>query len=166
MFIIKLLFPKVKVVYTHHSVFNDWINRLIVVDCAVSRREYVIFGYKGKQVRDQIHCDDVARLLLEFFQSPRCGEVYNLGGGRNNSVSILETIDILAGMGFPLQYRYDPKNRVGDHICYITDLAKVRSHFPAWEIKYSLDLMIAEIAEARSSRNPGSAELLKAERKV
>ncbi len=137
-----------------------------IVDCAVSGREYTIFGYKGKQVRDQIHCEDVARLLVEFFRSPRCGEVYNLGGGRQNSVSILETIDLLAGMGLPLQYRYDSKNRMGDHICYITDLGKVRAHFPAWEIKHSLDQIVAEIVEVRSRREPGGAEALTANRKL
>ena len=136
-----------------------------IIDCAVSGHEYTIFGYQGKQVRDQIHCDDVARLLVEFFRSPRCGEVYNLGGGRQNSVSILETIDLLAAIGLPLQYRYDPKNRVGDHICYITDLGKVRSHFPSWEIKRSLGQMVAEIVEARSARKVSGSEILAAERK-
>ncbi len=137
-----------------------------IVDCAIAGREYTIFGYKGKQVRDQIHCEDVTRLLLEFYRSPRCGEVYNLGGGRKNSISILETIDLLAGMGLPLQHRYDPKNRVGDHICYITDLGKVRSHFPAWEIKHSLEQMVAEIVEVRSWRKPGGSEMLAADRKL
>src|SRR5947209_2209333 len=93
-----------------------------IVGCAVSDREYTIHGYGGKQVRDQIHARDVARLFLEFFKRPRCGEVYNLGGGRANSLSILETIDMLAEMGFPLRHRYVAANRVGDHICYITDL--------------------------------------------
>lgn len=133
-----------------------------IVDCAVSGREYVIFGYKGKQVRDQIHCDDVARLLLEFFRAPRCGEVYNLGGGRKNSVSILETADMLAAMGFPLQYRYDSKNRIGDHICYISDLRKLHSHFPSWEIRHDLDQMVAEIAHARLRQKTDAVEILAA----
>lgn len=120
-----------------------------IIECAVTGREYTIFGYKGKQVRDQIHCDDVARLLMEFSRSPRCGEVYNLGGGRQNSVSILETIKKLAGLGLPVRYQYEPENRVGDHICYITDLGKLRAHFPDWEIKYNLDQIIAEIADMR-----------------
>lgn len=121
-----------------------------IVDCAVSGREYTILGYKGKQVRDQIHCDDVARLLVEFFKAPRCGEVYNLGGGRRNSASILETIDLLDNMGFPIRYRYNPVNRVGDHICYITDLKKVRSHFPRWKMRHGLKEIVTEIATARS----------------
>jgi CDP-paratose 2-epimerase len=131
-----------------------------IVECAVTGREYTIFGYKGKQVRDQIHCNDVARLLMEFFRSPRCGEVYNLGGGRQNSVSILETIGLLAGMGLPVQYRYDPANRVGDHICYITDLSKLHSHFPNWEIKHNLNQIVAEIADVRLRSHKDGAETL------
>lgn len=121
-----------------------------LIDCAVSGRDYTIFGYKGKQVRDQLHCDDVAGLLLEFFRSPRCGEVYNLGGGRKNSVSIMEMMDLLAGIGMPVHYQYNPANRVGDHICYITDLSKLRSHFPGWEIKHDLNHIISEIVETRA----------------
>lgn len=137
-----------------------------IVDCAISGREYVVFGYKGKQVRDQIHCDDVARVLMEFFRSPRCGEVYNLGGGRKNSVSILETVDLLAGIGLPLRYRYDPKNRLGDHICYITDLRKLHSHFPTWEIRYNLDQMVAEIVDARLRQKMGGPDIVAVGRKI
>jgi CDP-paratose 2-epimerase len=120
-----------------------------IVVCAVSGRPYTIRGYQGKQVRDQIHCRDVARLFWEFYKRPRCGEVYNLGGGRRNSLSILETIDILKGLGFPLNYDYDPVNRVGDHICYISDLSKVRSHFPDWDLTYDLTKIISEIVDRR-----------------
>lgn len=134
-----------------------------IVDCAVSGREYTIFGYKGKQVRDQIHCDDVARLMMEFFRSPRCGEVYNLGGGRANSISILETLELLAGMGLPVRYRYDSVNRVGDHICYITDLSKVRSHFPGWKINRNVNQIISEITEVRSKFHSGGAEAVTAD---
>jgi CDP-paratose 2-epimerase len=118
-----------------------------IIICAVTGREYTIYGYKGKQVRDQIHCRDVARLFLEFYRHPRAAEVYNLGGGRRNSLSILETIDLLAGMGFPLQYRHQDANRIGDHICYISDLTKVRSHFPGWEMEYDLPKIANEIVE-------------------
>lgn len=121
-----------------------------IVDCALSGGEYTIFGYKGKQVRDQIHCDDVACLAMEFFRSPKCGEVYNLGGGRQNSISILETIDLLGEMGLPLSYQYEPSNRKGDHICYITDLGKLRTDFPNWEIKHTLKQIVAEIVDDRS----------------
>ena len=117
-----------------------------IVYCAATGKEYTINGYKGKQVRDQIHSYDVAHLFLEFFGSPRCGEVYNLGGGRANSLSILETIDALASMGLKLRYSYQDTNRVGDHICYISDLSKLRAHFPNWKMKYDLPRILDEIA--------------------
>ncbi len=118
-----------------------------IVICALTRREYTIHGYKGKQVRDQIHCRDVATLFLEFFQNPKPGEVYNLGGGRANSISILETVDLLANLGLPLKYSYSDTNRIGDHICYISDLTKVQRDFPAWRLEYSLPKIVSEIVE-------------------
>jgi len=118
-----------------------------IVHCAVAGKEYTIYGYKGKQVRDQIHSYDVARLFLEFFRAPRYGEVYNLGGGRANSLSILETIDTLAGMGLKLRHSYSDTNRAGDHICYISDLTKLRSHFPKWKMEYSLPRILNQIVE-------------------
>src|ERR1017187_9929447 len=122
-----------------------------IVLCAITGREYTIYGYKGKQVRDQIHSRDVARLFLEFYKNPRAGEVYNLGGGRQNNLSILETVDMLADMGYHLHYRYNPVNRVGDHVCYISDLRKTRSHFPNWQIEYDLPKIISGIVERRLS---------------
>jgi CDP-paratose 2-epimerase len=116
-----------------------------IVSCAILNRSYTIWGYHGKQVRDQIHSHDVARLFLEFYRHPRCGEVYNLGGGRQNSISILETLDLLAGMGFPLHHQYNSTNRIGDHICYISDLSKLRSHFPEWQLEYDLPTILEEI---------------------
>lgn len=118
-----------------------------IAHCAVTGKPYTIFGYNGKQVRDQIHSRDVARLFLEFYGNPRSGEVYNLGGGRANSISVLETIDALAGMGFRLDYRYVEQNRTGDHICYISDLSKLRSHFPNWNLSYDLTRILKEIIE-------------------
>jgi CDP-paratose 2-epimerase len=118
-----------------------------IVACAVNGRAYTVYGYKAKQVRDQIHCQDVARLFLEFYRSPRCGEVYNLGGGRQNSLSILETIDILADLGFPLRYSYVPENRTGDHICYISSLEKIRAHFPEWSLTHDIRSIMEEIAD-------------------
>jgi CDP-paratose 2-epimerase len=118
-----------------------------IVHCAVAGKPYTVYGYKGKQVRDQIHAADVASLFLEFYNRPRPGEVYNLGGGRDNSLSILETVDILAGMGYKLNYEYKEQNRTGDHICYITDLSKARAHFPAWKLEYPLTRIIPEIVE-------------------
>lgn len=118
-----------------------------IVHCAASGKEYTIFGYKGKQVRDQIHCYDVAHLFLEFFRAPRFGEVYNMGGGRANSLSILETVDVLANMGLQLHYSYKDTNRVGDHICYISDLTKLHTHFPNWKMQYNLARILEEMVE-------------------
>jgi CDP-paratose 2-epimerase len=91
----------------------------------------------------------VASLFLEFYKAPRCGEVYNMGGGRRNSISILETIDILAEMGYKLKHSYKETNRVGDHICYISDLTKIHQHFPNWKQQYDLPRIIGEIVDAR-----------------
>jgi CDP-paratose 2-epimerase len=123
-----------------------------IVFCAITGREYVIHGYQGKQVRDQIHARDVARLFLEFYSHPRAGEVYNLGGGRPNSLSILETIDRLADMGLDLRYRYEDTHRTGDHICYITDLKKVRAHFPGWTLEYDLPRILTSISERQMAK--------------
>lgn len=118
-----------------------------IVDCAIGGRPYTIHGYKGKQVRDQIHSRDVAALFLEFYKQPRRGEVYNLGGGRANSLSILETVARLDRLGFRLRYEYSSANRLGDHVCYISDLRKVKSHFPDWSLQYDLDKIVLEIVE-------------------
>lgn len=122
-----------------------------IVMCGLTGKPYTIYGYKGKQVRDQIHCRDVARLFVEFFRNPRCGEVYNLGGGRHNSISILETIRLLRDRGLEIDYRYDATNRTGDHICYISDLTKIRSHFPNWKIEYDIHEILDEIVERHSA---------------
>jgi CDP-paratose 2-epimerase len=122
--------------------------------CAIEGREYTVHGYKAKQVRDQIHSRDVANLFLDFYRRPRSGEVYNLGGGRENSVSILETIDLLAEMGHKLRYSYNAVNRTGDHICYISDLAKIRSHFPDWRLEFDLPKILCGIVERRRQLAP------------
>ena len=124
-----------------------------LVKCNVEGRQYRVYGYKGKQVRDNIHSLDVARFIHAFFENPRCGEVYNIGGGRQNSTSILEafrTIEQLSGK--PMLWEYSEKNREGDHICYISDLAKMKTHYPGWDISKSLDQIFAEILEATLSR--------------
>jgi CDP-paratose 2-epimerase len=122
-----------------------------IVLCAITGREYTIYGYKGKQVRDQIHCRDVARLFLEFYRNPRFGEVYNLGGGRANSMSILETIDKLSAMGFVLRHKYSPVNRVGDHICYVSNLDKIHAHFPGWRLEHGLDDIVSGIVSRQTT---------------
>jgi len=114
---------------------------------------YKIFGYKGKQVRDNIHSFDVARFIEEFYANPRAGEVYNLGGGRNNSVSILEAFEKIAALsGKPMNYDYLDKNREGDHICYISDLSKMREHYPNWDITKDIDVTFEEIYRAWLTR--------------
>jgi CDP-paratose 2-epimerase len=111
-------------------------------------RRYTIFGYKGKQVRDQIYSTDIVRFMEEFIKNPRCGEVYNLGGGKGNSVSILESIDRVQQLGFKLDWTYDENNRIGDHICYYSDLTKMRAHYPNWDITVSLDQIFDNFARA------------------
>lgn len=119
-----------------------------IVKCAVQNKPYTIFGYKGKQVRDQIHSYDVCTAFYEFIKAPRPGEVYNIGGCRNNSASILEIIHILKGMGYDLKFSISDTPRVGDHICYITNMAKFKSHFPAWKHEKDLNTTIKEIVES------------------
>jgi CDP-paratose 2-epimerase len=124
-----------------------------LVHCAVSGRPYTIFGYKGKQVRDQIHSYDVVRAFEAFINAPRCGEVYNLGGGRENSASVLECIALIESVGGPaLEWSYDEQNRLGDHICYFSDLRKLQSHFPDWSITRSLPSIVAQMVEAEERR--------------
>ncbi|MCK6579336.1 MAG: NAD-dependent epimerase/dehydratase family protein [Anaerolineae bacterium] len=114
---------------------------------------YRIFGYKGKQVRDNIHAHDVARFIERFYEQPRSGEVYNLGGGRGNSVSILEAFDRIAQLsGKAMRYEYVDKNREGDHLCYISDLSKMQAHYPGWDITRSLDAIFEEIHAAWRDR--------------
>jgi CDP-paratose 2-epimerase len=122
-----------------------------LVKCNLEGREYKIYGYKGKQVRDNLHSLDVARFMAEFVAAPRAGEVYNLGGGKGNSCSILEAFKITQRFtGKAQTYTYLDENRSGDHICYYSDLRKMRAHYPKWDVKKSLEKTIQEIVEARS----------------
>ena len=124
-----------------------------LVKCNIEKRAYKIFGYKGKQVRDNIHSEDVARFIECFLQTPRSGEVYNLGGGKANSCSILEAFEICEGFsGKKQKYEYLDENRIGDHICYYSDLTKIKNHYPKFEIKHSLDDTIQQIMEAQNRR--------------
>ena len=124
-----------------------------LVKCNLEGREYKIFGYKGKQVRDNIHSEDVVRFMYEFYQNPRCGEVYNIGGGKNNSCSILEAFEIASNFsGQKQKYVYLDDNRIGDHICYYSDLSKMKDHYPNWDITISLEETIGQIVEAWKNR--------------
>ena len=112
-----------------------------------------MLGYKGKQVRDNIHSEDVARFIHAFYKNPRCGEVYNLGGGKENSCSILEAFVLVERFSGKKQvYTYEEENRIGDHICYYSNLSKMRSHFPGWGITKSLEQTIKEIVESWQER--------------
>lgn len=120
-----------------------------LVKCNLEGREYKIFGYQGKQVRDNIHSADVASFMFEFFQAPRRGEVYNLGGGKGNACSILEAFELAeAHTGKKQSHTYVDQARSGDHICYYSDLAKMRAHYPAWKLTRNLPQIFQEIADA------------------
>lgn len=117
-----------------------------LVKAAAAGQTYTIHGYQGKQVRDQLHGADVASAIDAFIQSPRSGEVYNLGGGRDANASILELVDLLRERyGCQLNTVYSDTPRVGDHICYISDCSKLRSHYPAWRPSRTLAEMVDEI---------------------
>jgi CDP-paratose 2-epimerase len=124
-----------------------------LVKVQLSGRKYKVFGYKGKQVRDNIHSYDVAAAIEAISKNPRPGEVYNMGGGRENSCSILEAFDKVESLtGKKMEYEYIDKNREGDHICYISNLARFRSHYPQWRLTKSLDDIFREIVDAWHGR--------------
>lgn len=120
-----------------------------LVKCNLEGREYNIFGYQGKQVRDNIHSMDVARFMHAFIEAPRMAEVYNIGGGKDNSCSILEAFQLAEQFsGKSMRYTYVQENRIGDHICYYSDLSKMRKHYPNWDITVSLEETIRQIVES------------------
>lgn len=120
-----------------------------LIKCNLEKKEYTIFGYKGKQVRDNIHSYDVSRFIEEFLKNPRIAEVYNIGGGRNNTCSILEAFEMVEKFsGNKMRYNYSDRNREGDHICYYSDLRKMKSHYPEWDITITLQETIRQIVEA------------------
>jgi CDP-paratose 2-epimerase len=124
-----------------------------LVKCNLEGREYKVFGYKGKQVRDNIHSHDVAQFIAAFIAAPRVAEVYNIGGGRANSCSILEAFTITESItGQPQVFQYLDENRIGDHICYISDLDKMRAHYPSWDITISLQETLHQIVKAKWNR--------------
>jgi len=124
-----------------------------LIKCNLEGKTYKIFGYKGKQVRDNIHSFDVAQFMNQFIQAPRVGEVYNLGGGRDNSISILEAFTLIEEIsGEKMSFDYVDQNRKGDHICYISDLSKMKTHYPKWDITKDLRATFIEIYEAWRKR--------------
>jgi CDP-paratose 2-epimerase len=127
-----------------------------LIRCNVTGKPYKVYGYKGKQVRDNIHALDVVRFIHAFLEAPRAGEVYNIGGGRANSCSILEAFDRISGLsGKKMQFEYIEQNRQGDHICYISDLAKAKSHYPSWDITQSLSDIFEQIHRSAAARTGG-----------
>jgi CDP-paratose 2-epimerase len=121
--------------------------------CTVTRRPYRVLGYKGKQVRDNIHSFDLVEAFAEFIRAPRAGEVYNIGGGRHCNCSILEAIELCEEIsGCKLRWQYEETNRMGDHIWWISDIRKFQKHYPNWKFRYGLPDMVGEIYRAICQR--------------
>ncbi len=117
-----------------------------LVKCIASGRDYTIFGYKGKQVRDNIHSSDLINAFYHFYLNPQQGEVYNMGGSRHSNISMLEAIKkIEKVLNKKAKWKYRAEPRVGDHIWYISDVSKFKSHYPDWGFKYSIDEIIEDI---------------------
>ena len=124
-----------------------------LMKCTLEQTPYTIFGYKGKQVRDNIHSYDLVNAFYHFYQTPRCGEVYNMGGSRHSNCSMLEAIALAEEItGNQLPYQYSADNRIGDHIWYISDVRKFETHYPEWQYKYALKDIFEEIYQAQASR--------------
>jgi CDP-paratose 2-epimerase len=125
-----------------------------LIKCNSIQRTYYVYGYKGKQVRDNIHAEDVAAFMYEFYKAPRSAEVYNLGGGKQNSCSIVEAFRMVEAItGRQMRSEYVDQNRLGDHICYYSDLRKMKSHYPRWTITKDLPQIFNEIASAWTERS-------------
>lgn len=124
-----------------------------LMKCAITGKPYTVFGYKGKQVRDNIHSADLISMFHHFFQAPRVAEVYNSGGGRFSNCSMLEAIRLCEEMtGRPMQWTYSDTNRVGDHIWYVSDNGRFERHFPTWKLAYDVPGILREIHAAFSER--------------
>ena len=120
----------------------------------LSKVKYNIFGYKGKQVRDNIHSYDLINAFWHFHLKPKKGEVYNIGGSLKNSCSIIEAIKLIEKMtNKKMIYSFKQQNRIGDHICYISDISKLKKDFPKWKIKYSLKQIIEQIIKEIKNKN-------------
>lgn len=124
-----------------------------LVKCNLEDRLYKVYGYKGKQVRDNIHSADVARFIAAFIAAPRVGAVYNIGGGKRNSCSVLEAFDMVKEISGKAQiYDYVDQNRIGDHICYYSDLRRIRQHYPGWDVTVSLPEIMRQIVDSWRAR--------------
>lgn len=124
-----------------------------LMKCTVTGQPYTIFGYKGKQVRDNIHSADLIAAFHEYYKNPRSAEVYNIGGGRQSNCSMLEAIDICNEIsGRELNFSYSEANRSGDHIWYVSDLDKFKSHYPGWDIRHDVPAILQQIYDANVER--------------
>lgn len=124
-----------------------------LMKCAISNEHYTVYGYKGKQVRDNIHSWDLVNMFWHFYKSPRQGEVYNAGGGRHSNCSMQEAIKIVENItNKKMNYSYSDNNRIGDHIWYISDVTKFKSHYPLWNWKYNLEDILVQIHDSMSRR--------------
>lgn len=124
-----------------------------LVKCAITNRRYTVLGYKGKQVRDNIHSHDLVNAFWHFFQEPRSAEVYNIGGGRFSSCSMLEAISLCESLtGRPMDWSYTEANRIGDHMWWISNNRKFQSHFPDWHLTYGIEKIVTEIHDGLRAR--------------
>src|SRR5829696_333856 len=124
-----------------------------LMKCVLTGAPYTVFGYKGKQVRDNIHSEDLIRAFHAFYRAPRCGEIYNIGGGRFSNCSMLEAIDLAQEItGRELAWSYQENNRIGDHIWWISDLNRFRTHYPDWSLEYDVPAILSEIGEVGRER--------------
>ena len=132
-----------------------------LMKCAATGTPYKVFGYKGKQVRDNIHSADLIAAFNEFFQAPRSGEVYNMGGGRFSNCSMLEAIQMCEEItGRKMEWSYEEQNRTGDHIWYVSDLSKFQRHYPNWQLRYNVKAILQEIYAAGRERWSGTSPLV------
>ena len=126
---------------------------MYLAKCAVSGTYYTVFGYKGKQVRDNIHSHDLVTMFWEFFQNPRVAEVYNAGGSRHSKCSMLEAIQICEELtGRELHWSYEEANRISDHIWWIGDVRKFQSHYSEWSYRYGIQEILEEVVAAQTER--------------
>lgn len=124
-----------------------------LMKCIATGEPYTVIGYKGKQVRDNIHSADLISAFSEFFKAPRSGEVYNMGGGRESNCSMIEAIELGEKItGHELKWTYQDQNRIGDHIWYVSGLAKFKSHYPDWAIRYSVEAILQDIYDKNRQR--------------
>ena len=125
-----------------------------LIKCAITGDKYIVFGYEGKQVRDNIHSYDFVNALYHFFKKPRIAEVYNMGGSRYSNCSVLEAIEMCENIaGKKMNWEYSDKNRIGDHIWYISDVSKFKKHYPNWDYEYSMGNIIEDIHQGLAHRS-------------